>query len=91
MRNAALRKRMLCLIPFNIGILYGTAKYLQNIHSISNYLWPNLKKVKVSNLFIVATIQSVGFTTIYLGGTLAVLGINPIQKFREMRKMQEQM
>lgn len=82
---------MLWLIPFNMLMVYGTFKYCMNIHKISNYLWPNLKKVKISNLFIVSTMQAMGFTTIYVGGTLIVLGVNPVKKYREMQEMNEAM
>ena len=85
--NASLRKRILWLIPFNFAVIIGTLKYCSNIHSIAAKFWPNLRKVRISYLFIVATMQSVGFTSIYLGGTFAILGINPITKYRELKEM----
>ena len=41
--------------------------------------------MRVGNLFVVATLQATVFTTIYLGGTFAVLGVNPITKLREYK------
>ena len=37
-------------------------------------------------MFMIATLQAVGFTSIYLGGTFAILGINPVKKYREMKQ-----
>ena len=34
---------------------------------------------------MVATFQAIGFTTVYLGGTFAVLGINPFTKLKEFK------
>lgn len=34
---------------------------------------------------MIATIQALGFTAIYLGGTFAILGINPIKKYKQMK------
>ena len=32
-----------------------------------------------------------GFTSIYLGGTFAILGINPVRKYREMQEESKQL
>ena len=87
-RNASLKRRLLWLIPYNFGIIWATLRYCGNVNSIARKWWPSRQKVKVSNLFMVATIQAVGFTTIYLGGTFAVLGINPIKKIKELKEEQ---
>lgn len=36
------------------------------------------KRASIKNLFIASTVQALGFTTFYVGGTLAVLGVNPV-------------
>ena len=54
-RNAALKRRCLWLLPFNVGMIWGTMSYASNIKSIANRFWPGRQKVKVSNLFMVAT------------------------------------
>ena len=38
---------------------------------------------------MIATLQDVGFTTIYLGGSFAVMGINPIKKYRELKAQKD--
>ena len=86
-----MRRRMLWLIPYNFGIIWGTMRYCSNIQNIGSKWWPKHQKVKVSNLFLVATVQAVMFTSIYLGGTLAVLGINPVTKYKEMMAAKNQM
>ena len=40
---------------------------------------------------MIATLQAVGFTTIYLGGAFAVMGINPIKKYKELKAQKDQM
>ena len=37
------------------------------------------------NFFIVGTVQAIFFTTFYIGGNMAILGINPIKIIRENR------
>ena len=87
-RNASLKRRLLWLIPYNFGIIWGTLRYCGNVNAIAKKWWPGRQKVKVSNLFMIATVQAIGFTSIYLGGTFAVLGVNPITKIREMKEEQ---
>ena len=83
--NAAVKRRMLWLIPYNFAIIWGTLRYCTNINRIAKKYWPKKQKVKVSNLFMIATVQALGFISIYLGGTLAILGVNPIEKAREIK------
>lgn len=85
-KNAKYRKRMLFLIPFNFFCLYATIKYFQNIQRIAKKYWPRRQKATLLNFFLVGTAQAMVFTTFYLGGTIAILGINPIAvwKKREM-------
>ena len=40
---------------------------------------------------MIATLQAVGFTSIYLGGAFAVMGINPIKKYKELKAQKDQM
>ena len=82
-KNAHYRKRMLYLIPFNFFALYATVKYFQNIQRISKKYWPKRQKASIMNFFIVGTSQALFFTTFYIGGTLALLGINPLAIFKD--------
>jgi len=90
-KNAKFRRRMLLLMPFNGLCIFGTMKYCANIQKIANRFWPKMQKVKISNLFLVATSQAIMFSTIYLGGTCAILGENPVRKYREMVKINEEL
>ncbi len=76
-KNAHYRKRMLYLIPFNALALWGTIKYFQNVQRIAKKFWPKRQKASIGNFFIIGTTQAIFFTTFYIGGTLAILGINP--------------
>ena len=40
---------------------------------------------------MVATMQAVGFTTVYLTGTLAILGVNPVTKWKQLKQEKELM
>ena len=55
-RNAALKRRMLWLIPFNFAMIWGTLRYSMNIQNIGRKWWPKQAKVRVGNLFMIATI-----------------------------------
>ena len=77
-RNAKYRKRMLFLIPFNFLALWGTIKYFQNVQRIAKLFWPKRQKASIGNFFFIGTVQAMFFTTFYIGGTLAILGINPL-------------
>ena len=82
---------MLWLIPYNFMIIWGTLRYCSNVQTIARKFWPNRQKVKISNLFMIATLQAVAFTTIYIGGAFAVMGINPIKKYKELKDQKDQM
>ncbi len=88
-KNAVFRKRLLLLIPFNFLSLYGTIRYFQNIQKIAKKFWPNRQKATVFNLFLIGTAQAVIFTTFYVGGSLAILGMNPAKFVREGRTFNE--
>ena len=70
---------MLFLIPFNFLALFGTIKYFQNVQRIAKIFWPKRQKASIGNFFFIGTVQAAFFTTFYIGGTLAILGINPIK------------
>ena len=78
LKNQKYRKRLLFLLPFNAFSLWATIKYFKNIHKIGKKFWPNYQKATLKNLFVVGTAQALFFTTFYIGGSLAILGINPI-------------
>ena len=56
LKNAAFKKRLLWLIPFNFGIIWGTLRYCANVNNIAKRFWPGKQKVKVGNLLMVATV-----------------------------------
>ena len=78
MKNQKYRKRLLFLLPFNAFSLWATIRYFKNIHKIGKKFWPTYQKATLKNLFVVGTAQAMFFTTFYIGGSLAILGINPI-------------
>mmetsp|Transcript_8620 Transcript_8620/g.14573 ORF Transcript_8620/g.14573 Transcript_8620/m.14573 type:complete len:110 (+) Transcript_8620:175-504(+) len=80
-----MRKRMMLLIPYNLTIIWATLKYCANIKTIAARFWPNFQKVRVPNLILISTVQAMMFTSIYIGGTFAILGINPIKRARELK------
>lgn len=80
-KNAKYRKRILYLIPFNFFAMWGTIKYFQNIQSIAKKYWPKRQKASIGNFFLIGTAQAIFFTTFYIGGSLAILGINPFTLF----------
>ena len=81
-----MRKRMLWLIPYNVGIIWGTLRYCGNIKNIAGKYWPKYQKVNITNLIFISTVQAIGFTTLYLAGTFGILGINPVNKIREIKE-----
>ena len=83
-KNSVMRRRIMLLLPFNGFMIWGSLKYAANIQTIAQRWWPTYQKAKLKNLFIIATTQATLFTTLYLGGTFAILGINPITKYKEM-------
>ena len=78
LKNRKYRKRLLFLLPFNAFSLWATIRYFKNIHMIGKKFWPTYQKATLKNLFVVGTAQALFFTTFYIGGSLAILGINPI-------------
>ncbi|CAI2381279.1 unnamed protein product [Moneuplotes crassus] len=85
-RNAKFRRRLAFLFPYNVFLLWGSIKYAKNIHKIAKRFWPNRRKFSVGNFILIGTVQALFFTTLYAGGNLAILGINPLkpqESFRE--------
>ena len=82
LKNSKYRKRLLFLIPFNAFALWATIRYFRNIHNIGRRFWPQYQKATLKNLFIVGTAQALVFTTFYIGGSLAILGVNPIAVYK---------
>jgi len=78
---------MLLLIPFNFFSLYATIKYFQNIQRIAKKFWPNRQKATLLNFFMIGTAQALFFTTFYLGGTIALLGINPVAIWKRREQL----
>ena len=55
-KNAEFKRRILWLIPFNFGIIWGTLRYCANVNNIAKKFWPGKQKVKITNLLFIATI-----------------------------------
>ena len=89
--NARFKKRMFMLIPYNAMMVFFTLKYMKNYTKIANRLWPNVQKATLRNLLYVGTIQALGMTTLYLGGNLAILGVNPRAIYLRHKKQEEDM
>ena len=70
-------------------MIYGTFRYATNIKSIANKFWPSRRKATVWNLLFVSTANAIGFFTIYMAGTLAILGANPIGWVKQQHKSQK--
>ncbi|CDW87986.1 histone h2a [Stylonychia lemnae] len=83
LRNSVYKKRLLYLIPFQFFCLWGTIKYFQNIQRIAKLFWPRRQKATIFNFFIIGTAQSILFTTFYVGGSCAIMGINPIKVWQK--------
>ena len=88
-RNAKYRKRSLFLIPFNFFALWATIKYFQNVQRIAKAFWPKRQRASIGNFFFIGTLQAFFFTTFYVGGNLAVLGINPISAIKNRNNEEE--
>ena len=39
-------------------------------------------KGKLANLLLVSLVQGIAFTSLYLGSTFAILGVNPVRAFK---------
>jgi hypothetical protein len=83
LKNVKYWRRMKWLLPFNAFCLWGTIRYAKNIQRTAKVFWPHRQKATLGNLFLVGTAQALFFTTFYLGGSLAILGINPFAGRRE--------
>ena len=77
-------KRLFLLIPFNAFILKANLEYARNIKYISERFWPRFLTFSKTNAFIAASMQAIFFTTIYIGGTFSVIGINPYRAFKDL-------
>ena len=78
-KNAKFRRRLVFLFPYNLALLWGTIKYSRNIHKISKIFWPSRRKFTIGNFILVGTLQAIFFTSLYAGGNLAIIGINPFK------------
>ena len=88
--NMKYKKKMFLLIPYNMLCIALTLKYGQNYKYIARKLWPNRRKATLGNLFYVGTIQALGMSTLYFGGNMAILGVNPRAIYRRHVKQREE-
>ena len=77
-RNQKFRKRLIFLFPYNVFLLWGTVKYAKNINKIAKFVWPSRRNFSVMNFILVGTLQALFFTSVYAGGNMLILGINPM-------------
>ena len=89
--NLKFKKRMFLLIPYNTLMVYLTLKYMQNYSYIAKKLWPNVRKATLGNLLYLGTIQAFAMTTFYLGGNMAILGVNPRAIYLRHKQQEEEM
>ena len=88
--NMKYKKRMFLLIPYNVFMVALTLKYCQNYKYVAKKLWPNRVKATLGNLFFVGTIQAMGMSTLYFGGNMLLLGVNPRTIYRRHIKQKEE-
>ena len=88
--NMKYKKRMFFLIPYNVLMVALTLKYCQNYKYVARKLWPNRTKATLGNLLYVGTLQAVGMSTLYFGGNMAILGVNPRAVYRRHLKQKEE-
>ena len=90
--NMKYKKRMFFLIPYNVLMIALTLKYCQNYKYVAQKLWPNRKRATLGNLLYVGTIQAIGMSTLYFGGNMAILGVNPRAVYkRHLRQKEEEL
>ena len=77
-KNAKFRRRLVFLLPYNLALIWGTVQYAKNINKISKWLWPQRRKFSVFNFMFIGTVQALFFTSVYAGGNLLIIGINPL-------------
>ena len=53
-------------------------------------MWPNRTKATLGNLLYVGTLQAVGMSTLYFGGNMAILGVNPRAVYRRHLAQKEE-
>ena len=77
--NSISSKRLLLLVPYNLSLLYGTWLYMKNIKKVGKVLWPKQSQRGLVNLFFYATLQALGFFSVFAYGNLAIMmGPNPL-------------
>ena len=88
--NMKYKKRMFFLIPYNVLMIALTLKYCQNYKYVASKLWPNRKRATLGNLLYVGTLQAVGMSTLYFGGNMVILGVNPRAIYHRHLKQKEE-
>ena len=72
--------------------MYGTFKYAKNASKAMRKMQVGSKATKLSQMKMFLTIVGslFGFAFVYLGGTIAILGVNPVRLYRERRRREEE-
>jgi hypothetical protein len=84
--------RLILCIPYNFLVMYGTFKYAKNASKAMRKMQVGSKATKLSQMKMFLTIVGslFGFAFVYLGGTIAILGVNPVRLYRERRRREEE-
>lgn len=61
--------------------------YSKNIKKIAIRFWPNRRKATLKNVILVGTAQALTFTSLYIGGSFAVMGLNPIALLKNRKNL----
>jgi hypothetical protein len=83
--RSKIKKRSFLLVPFNLIMMKLTLDYARNIKGIAKKYWPGRQRFTVGNFLLVGTLQAVIFSSVYFGGTCAIMGVNPIKTYADFK------
>lgn len=75
------------LVPYNMCVIWTTFLYSKNIKKIGARFWPNRRKATLKNVILVGTAQAVIFTGLYITGSFAAMGLNPIAIWKDRKNL----
>lgn len=74
------------VVPLNLLLLYGTFKYPQYFTAYTKRFMEQGGRPSLRNLFLISTIQAIGFSTIIISTNCLVFGVNPLGVIRRFRR-----
>jgi hypothetical protein len=83
---APIKKRLKYTFYFNVAVCTFSLMYAKNLGFYLSKYFPNMSK-SLLNLVLFSSVHAIGFSTILIGGNLAILGVNPkkfLAKYREI-------